>query len=437
MSDFKATSDGPKEISRLGLESFAPAEAIITDVKHLASYNWIEAPTPTIAVPGSPAQWSAPPGRRQVKKDSGLVYISQNAARHPDSPLEPLFRSLYIENPSFDINSIDIVTDRNNIRKLLSFIKPTMSNHNLDAFTIQVDMTAQTAILSRDETATYAVIGPGEFRGFGHEFEKAYTISQVKDSTGHHRIISYRLGGLSFLVRHETDGYVRDLRSSVEDDGSTRDDLADILNALSITSETATMEEPSIKSNLTIKREGRIVSRESTLEIKTRVFHKPLELTEVAAQLWVSQTPNLVRAHHQRGIFSTPKVEDVTAAVKDWENTHQDAITKLVALINCILRVTRNWGGSSTIRYDPLKDKLLIEKMERRKVLPEDLYSRWETPIPATVTQKTSVHGPGVTQKRHGSRKPSAALDQDEALPNGIKTESAKLRGNTITAPQA
>ncbi|KAJ5425203.1 geranylgeranyl pyrophosphate synthetase [Penicillium sp. CMV-2018d] len=432
---FKTTSDGPKEISRLGLESFAPAEAIITDVKHLASYNWIEAPTPTIAVPGSPAQWSAPPGRRQVKKDSGLVYISQNAARHPDSPLEPLFRSLYIENPSFDINSIDIVTDRNNIRKLLSFIKPTMSNHNLDAFTIQVDMTAQTAILSRDETATYAVIGPGEFRGFGHEFEKAYTISQVKDSTGHHRIISYRLGGLSFLVRHETDGYVRDLRSSVEDDDSTRDDLADILNALSITSETATMEEPSIKSNLTIKREGRIASRESTLEIKTRVFHKPLELTEVAAQLWVSQTPNLVRAYHQRGIFSTPKVEDVTAAVKDWENTHQDAITKLVALINCILRVTRNWGGSSTIRYDPLKDKLLIEKMERRKVLPEDLYSRWETPIPATVTQKTSVHGPGVTQKRHGSRKPSAALDQDEALPNGIKTESAKLRGKTIIAP--
>jgi hypothetical protein len=170
MSDFKTTSEGIEEISRFGLESFAPAEAIITDVRHLASYNWIEASTPTIAVPGSPAQWSAPPGPRQVKKDSGLVYISQNAARHPDSPLEPLFRSLYIEHPSSDINSIDIVTDRNNIRKLLSFIKPTLSKNDLDAFTIQVDMTAQTAIFSRNETATYEVIGPGKFRGFGHEF---------------------------------------------------------------------------------------------------------------------------------------------------------------------------------------------------------------------------------------------------------------------------
>lgn len=342
MSDFKTTSEGLKEISRLSLESFAPAEAIITDVKHLASYNWIEARIPTIAVPGSPAQWSAPPGRRQVKKDSGLVYIFQNAARHPDSPLEPLFRSLHIENPSFDTNPIDIVSDRNNIRKLLSFIKPTLSKNGLAAFTIRVDMTAQTAIFSRKETATYEVIGPEEFRGFGHEFEKAYTTSQIKDSTGHHRIISYRLGGLSFLVRHETDGCVRDLRSSLKGEESTGDELADILDSLSITPKTASIDEPSIKSNLTIKRKGRITLRESTLEIKTRVSHKPLELTEVAAQLWVSQTPNLVRAHHQRGIFSAPKVEDVTAAIKDWEKTRQDAITKLVVLIDCIIRVTRN-----------------------------------------------------------------------------------------------
>jgi hypothetical protein len=435
MSDFKTTTEGLEEISRLGLEPLAPAEAIITDVKHLASYNWIEASTPTIAVPGSPAQWSAPQGPRQVKKDSGLVYIAQNAARHPDSPLEPLFRSLYIEHPSFDINSIDVVTDRNNIRKLLSFIKPTLSKSGLDSFTIQVDMTGQTAIFCRDETATYEVIGPSEFRGFGHEFEKAYTITQVRDSTGHHRIISYRLGGLSFLVRHETDGCVGDLKSSVKADESRGDNLANILKSLSLTPETTSMDEPSVGSKLTIKREGQIVPRESTLEIKTRVFHKPLELTEVAAQLWVSQTPKLVRAYHRRGIFSTPKVEDVTAKMREWEQTHQDAITKLVALIKCILRVTRNWGGSSTIRYDPLKDKLVIKEIERKKMLPEDLYSRWEKTNPANVRQKTSVHGPEFTQKRPHTRRPTAALDQDEALPKDIRAKPAKLRHVTITAP--
>jgi hypothetical protein len=174
--------------------------------------------------------------------------------------------------------------------------------------------------------------------------------------------------------------------------------------------------------------------RESTLEIKTRVFHKSLELTEVAAQLWVSQTPKLVRAYHQRGIFSTPKVEDVTAAVKDWERTHQDTITKLVALIKCILRVTRNWAGSSTVHYDPLKNKLEITKIERTKVLPEDLNSRWGTPIPANVARKTSVHGPEVTQKMRNTRRPTAALGKDEALPHGIKAEPAKLRHAPIAA---
>jgi hypothetical protein len=47
----------------------------ITNVKHLSSYNWIEAPTPTIAVPGSPALWSPPRAPRQLQKDSGFVYI--------------------------------------------------------------------------------------------------------------------------------------------------------------------------------------------------------------------------------------------------------------------------------------------------------------------------------------------------------------------------
>ncbi|KAJ5525666.1 geranylgeranyl pyrophosphate synthetase [Penicillium frequentans] len=239
MSGPKKASDDLVEISRLGLESSAPAEAAITDVEHLASYNWIEASTPTIAVPGSPAYWSAPQGSRSVKKDSGLVYIAQNAARHPDSPLEPLFRSLYIEQPSFDINSIDI-------------------------------------------------------------FEQT--------------------------------------------------------------------------------------------EIKTRVRHKSVELSEVAPQLWASQTPKLIRAYHQRGIFSMPKVEDVDAALKNWEKTHQKDITKLVALINRILQVTRNWGGGSTIQYDAVKDKLVVKKTEKKKMLPDDLYRRWADVVPAKVSQKISKH---------------------------------------------
>ncbi|OJJ79219.1 uncharacterized protein ASPGLDRAFT_77729 [Aspergillus glaucus CBS 516.65] len=348
--------------------------------------NAFKSSTPTIAVPGSSAQWSA---SQRPKKDSGLVYIAQNAARHPDSPLEPLFRSLYIEQPSFDINSINVVTNRNNIGKLLSFINPTLTRKGLDPFTIQVEMTAQTAIFCREETATYEVTGPGEFRGFGHEFEKASTITQVKGSTGHHRIVSYRLGGLSFLVRHGTDGFCGNLEPVVKDDESTRNNLANMLATLSLSLDTTSTDETFVQSKLTTKREGRVVPRESTLEIKTRVFHKLLKLQKVAPQLRVSQTPKLIRAYHQRGKFSTPKVEDMTAAVKDWEQTHQDDISRdsLHSSIR-ILLVTRNWDGSSTIYYDLLKDKLMIKKIEGKKMLPDDLYSRWTKTIPHETAEK-------------------------------------------------
>lgn len=370
MKNTKLRSKNLVEISRFDLECSISQEATITDVKHLASYNWLDAPSPTIAVPGTPARWTAPKGPQQLKKDSGLVYIDQNAARHPDSPLEPLFRSLRIEQPSFGLNSVDVVTDRNNVRKLLSFINPSLAKGPLGPYTIQIEMAAQTAIFCRDEAVTYEVIGHRDFRGFGHEFEKAYTTSQIQDSTGHHRIISYRLGGLHFLVRHETDGFVGDIET-------TGDDLATVIDSLSLSPRTTPAEKASSLSKLRIKREGQALPRETTLEIKTRVLHKHLDMEEVASQLWVSQTPKLVRAYHQRGRFSNPKAEDVTTKVKDWESTHQKDIAQLVALIKQIVHVTGDFGGSTAIRYTPLKDRLVIEKTERKKMLPDDLYALW------------------------------------------------------------
>lgn len=247
-------------------------------MKHLASNNWIEDPTPTIAVPGIPALWFPPnpdKPRRQhrVKQDSGLIYKDRNAYCHPDSPLEPLFRSLYIEQPLFDISSIDIVTDRNNIRKLLSSILPTLAKGRPRRFMIKVELAAQTAIFCRDEITALETIPPHEFRG---EFEKKYTLNQIRKSTSHHLMVSYRLGGLSFLVRHETDGFVCEPKPlTIEDDGV---DLEHDLKPKS-----CSQEEP--VSKLNIQKLGHIVSRESTVEIKTRSFKNRLKTVQVAPQL--------------------------------------------------------------------------------------------------------------------------------------------------------
>jgi hypothetical protein len=51
---FEISRKDPQELN-------TPESASIRDVKHLSSYNWLEAPrsTPTIAVPGSPTLWSS------------------------------------------------------------------------------------------------------------------------------------------------------------------------------------------------------------------------------------------------------------------------------------------------------------------------------------------------------------------------------------------
>jgi len=120
------------------------------------------------------------------------------------------------------------------------------------------------------------------------------------------------------------------------------------------------------------------VPLESTLEIKTRVVHKPLEIREVAPQLWISQTPKLVRAYHNKGTFGRPEVEDVAAEIKIWEEASQGDLKMLVALINRIIDVVRGVGGNAAVKYEPNGDKLVVRKVDGKRMLPEDLYSRWD-----------------------------------------------------------
>ncbi|KAL2784240.1 hypothetical protein BJX66DRAFT_330128 [Aspergillus keveii] len=308
------------DIPRPDLTNFEKRGPSIIEVEYLSSYNWIESSTPTIAVPGCPLLWCPPNTPKKAPKDSRLVYITQNAVRHPESPLEPLFHSLYLENPSYNIQIVDLITDRNNVRKLLSFVNPRLFINGLEPFTIDVGVTSNTVIICRVETETYAVIGPHEFRCYGHEFEKVFTTIQVPQSTRYHRVISYKFSDMKFVVRYETDGYLGEY------------------------------------SGL-------------SLEIKTRASRNPICIHEVLPQLWVSQTPNLVRAYHNGGLFGPLEVEDVT-----W----------LAMLIKEIIRVVRDNGGNAVVKHDGKSDSLEVRTRDGKRMLPLDLYSKLGDKVEST-----------------------------------------------------
>ncbi|KAJ5159328.1 uncharacterized protein N7500_008979 [Penicillium coprophilum] len=356
----------------------------ITNVEHLSSYNWIEAPGPTIVVPGCPPLWSPPPTPKKVAKDSGLIYIAQNAFRHPESPLEPLFRSLYTENPSYNIREVDLITDRNNVRKLLSFINSNTSRNGPEPFNIEIEATGNTVIFCRAETETYTFIGPHDFKGYGHEFEKAFTTSQVSGSTGHHRVISYNLSDLKLIIRYETDAYVEEaLKLQRRNEGSENENFLTMMENLSL-SRPETHSFRATDSKLVVQKKGRQVPIASTLEIKTRVAHKPINIQEVLPQLWVSQTPNLVRAYHHGGTFRLPEVKNVTRELAEWELLHADDLARLVLLIKAITKVVRENGGNAVVKYDGRSDSLAVFKREGARMLPDDLYRKFSDKTQST-----------------------------------------------------
>ncbi|OCL11443.1 hypothetical protein AOQ84DRAFT_287231 [Glonium stellatum] len=338
------------EISRPDLTDLpASSSATITGVQHLASYNWLEKSVPTISVPGTPALWSPPSVSSKLTPDSGMVYIDQNAARNPSSPLEPLFRSLYSQKPDFQIGDIDLVTDRNNIRKLLRFVKGSST----DKFEIQVEIVgSKTALFTRVEEKTTDFIQG--FRGFGHNFEKAYTKGPA-GSTGHHRIVSYDFGGMKMIIRHETDGYIGSKTGSVAvtRPAETTDSLSDLLGSLSISKPAATA-------------------------IKTRAASRTLDMAEVTPQLWISQTPILVVGYHQRGVFDDVQLRNMKQGIRNWERDNEKALRSLASLMKKIIAAAKSSSNRNAVVKYYGGTKLRIFTGKQNRALPNDLYSKWE-----------------------------------------------------------
>lgn len=300
-----------------------------------------------------------------------MVYIDQNAARNPSSPLEPLFRSLYSQKPDFQIGDIDLVTDRNNIRKLLRFVKGSST----DKFEIQVEIVgSKTALFTRVEEKTTDFIQG--FRGFGHNFEKAYTKGPA-GSTGHHRIVSYDFGGMKMIIRHETDGYIGSKTGSVAvtRPAETTDSLSDLLGSLSISKPAATAVS---SSGIVVKTEGKNVDLSATLEIKTRAASRTLDMAEVTPQLWISQTPILVVGYHQRGVFDDVQLRNMKQGIRNWERDNEKALRSLASLMKKIIAAAKSSSNRNAVVKYYGGTKLRIFTGKQNRALPNDLYSKWE-----------------------------------------------------------
>lgn len=351
------------------------------------------------------------------------MFIDQNAALCPSSPLEPLFRAVLVQAPDFSLRDVDLVTDRGNIRKLLRFVQGSTNEHFRILVEVVGDGDSWTALFTRVETKTTETIRG--FCGFGRSFEKAYTVQQP-EMNGYYRIIRYSFGGLGCVVRHETDGYV-------PSDSGGVDALAVALGGLAIA------EEEKTSSGLAVvKLQGRAdVPLDSTLEIKTRAASKVLDMDDVLPQLWVSQTPKLAVGYYAMGgVFTNVKVQDMTDKIAFWEAASRGELEKLASLLRTVISVVRKSGVGQAVVECAGGSSLQVVAGDGRPALPDDLYGKLKVKIGASEEADVETNrqvDKGKAPKEPDSLIPPAtpfAPDMEYAIRKGPRQFFVRLPGN-------
>lgn len=277
--------------------------------------------------------------------------------------------------PNFDQQSVDVVGCGSTIGNLLTF-----AGSQSKPFRFDVDVVGDTVLFVRKEKSPTELIS--DHRGYGHTFPEAYTAldSDVRKSCSHQRIVQYEFGGLKFLVRSETDGYLKEpaLNVSTTPKLAESQSLDDVLGAFPLG---PTFVDPG--QELEVRLQGTKVPQSRIFDIKTRASSTEFNMEEIVPRLWVNQTSKFLIAYHKYGKFDNPKVEDVRSKVLEWEARNSNLLAKFHATVSRIVEAVRSsedqqcevsWSGQGP---------LLISKQvgQGRRALPADVMQLFDAPL--------------------------------------------------------
>jgi hypothetical protein len=343
----------------------------------LCSYNWQN--DGSIYVPGAPPKWSPPPLPTTLAQDTGRQFIDQNASRVPKYPFEPAFAALAVMGPNVVLDQVDIIANRNSLRKLLDF----SAGKRLDYFCMGLHMIGQTLVISRKERNAVQMIHGSPNAGYGHNFEKTFTMPdhEMGNSSSHHRVIRYHIGPLDCVVRFEVDAYYDD-PDAVLDSKSKHPTKAPI-DALSATMAKMKMADPparpkglktSADKPTRVVEKGFFVDPSKLAEIKAK---KLARLTEALPQLWFGRTPYFMNGNHDKGTVHSVNIDHAQSDFPRWEEANQDRLRKMVSLLVQLRNaVARTRERAAVLVYDEKGGSLKVYEMKNRGVLPADLISR-------------------------------------------------------------
>lgn len=310
--------------------------------------------------------------------------------------------SIFAQNPEFDI-SVDIFACASTLGSLTRFACATSQ-----PFSMVVEIIGTTAFFLRREKAPDAIIK--DIYGYGHTFPEAYTTwdNELAGSTSHQRIINYRFGGLSLLLRFESDGYIGSQTPAfrTSGDGVSVDDLLTGLAGNSAASQA-----------WEIGQGGHVVAQSAIFDLKTRSIKKMSDdaLGTELPRLWVRQISKLILAFHTSGLFNDVVVNDVRDRVQQWEADSETELQKCVGLLRHIIAVARN-SSRGKVEVRNLDGKALeLREVPGHKwtALPGELEQEWATSQEA-ISKADLDHLSGNIQEAREDQ--SYKSDEDEGV---------------------
>ncbi|SJL11902.1 uncharacterized protein ARMOST_15316 [Armillaria ostoyae] len=347
----------------------------IRDPKCIGSYNWVDSPSPTILVPGSPRIWRNKPTPFTIRPDSGNHFCDQNGYRLPNTPLLPILVAIdemaaRAEIP-IDWPSVDFITDRNGLRKLLDWVGGTKQSFRID---LQLAGT-KTVLCNRWEPKARLKV----FGGYGYNFEDTMTHAAPgceRSSAGHHRIVTYDLAGLKMVVRCETDAC--HAPQNVPSSSTSRQSAQRVSTATFSKSTTSTHAvDPS--TFLTVIHAGKPVASESVIELTTRkgLRGSTQKLKNKYQQLYFSQTPELIVGLHNNGRFTDVQRNTIEslAYFADGVQGRLATLGKALRDIQDLVVKSGREGRLSLIGRG--RDLLVFERLSAASCLPEIYLKRF------------------------------------------------------------
>ncbi|KAK2005273.1 hypothetical protein LZ32DRAFT_612238 [Colletotrichum eremochloae] len=319
-------------IGHLSLEPSGTLVSSAPGYEVVCSYNWAVGQDEKIYIPGSAAVFQNVVLPVAVPKDRGTFFVDQNAACVPESPFAPLFRATASMNPSFRFDDVDILVNRNSLRKLFNF----SAGRRQDSFRINLHLVHRTLVIERCERTARELISGSKNSGWGRNFERMVTKYPpgLEDSTAHHRALRYQLGDLACVVRFEVDAcYVKM--------GESSESLEGAMGQLAVEDgprEISAAPQPPTQPPM---------AQATAAEIKTAT--KPKGPSAYMPQLWFGRTPWLIIGKHANGTFEKLKITDTAALFASWEENHQADLRKLVTVLAQLRETVKKNGGSHCV----------------------------------------------------------------------------------------